>query len=62
MELAVNFSLRDGEVWASRHDSCATMMLGRDDEVLEAMRDFISQAEFAQRLLDKAAKAGGARN
>jgi hypothetical protein len=61
MELAVNFSLRDGEVWASRHDSRATMMLGQNDEVLEAMRDFIRQAEFAQRLLDKAAEARAAR-
>ena len=55
MELAVNFSLRDGEVWASRHDCRATMMLGRNDEVIAAMHDFIRQAEFAQRLLNKAA-------
>jgi hypothetical protein len=37
------------------------MMLGQNDEVLEAMRDFIRQAEFAQRLLDKAAEARAAR-
>lgn len=52
--LAVIFSFRDGEVWATRRDG-ATMMLGHHDDAIEAMQDFIRQAEFAQRLLNKAA-------
>jgi hypothetical protein len=53
----VIFSLRDGDVWASRHASHAPVMLGQHDQVIAAMHDFIRQAEFAQRLLNRAAKA-----
>ena len=59
--LAIIFSLRDGDVWASRNDGRPPMMLGPNDEVVRAMDDFIRQAEFAQRLLNKAAKARDAR-
>jgi hypothetical protein len=37
------------------------MMLGRHDDVIEAMQDFIRQADFAQRLLNKAANDRAAR-
>ena len=53
--LAVIFSLRDGDVWASRFGGCPPTMLGPHDQVIEAMHDFIGQADFAQRLFDKAA-------
>ena len=50
----VIFSLRDGDVWASRSSNHLPLILGPHDEVVEAMHDFIRQAEFAQRLLNKA--------
>jgi len=55
--LAVIFSLRDGDVWASRPDGHPAMLLGPHDEVVAAMDDFIRQDDFAQRLFDKAANS-----
>lgn len=60
--LEVIFSLTDGDVWVSRHDGCPPTMIGRHDRVIEAMHDFIRQAEFAQRLMNRAAKRGDARS
>jgi len=54
--LAVIFSLREGEVWASRLDGRPPVLLGPHDQVVEAMDDFIRQGDFAERLLNKAAK------
>ena len=53
---SVIFSLRDGEVWASRLDDRPPMLLGPHDDVVQAMGDFIRQGEFAERLLNTAAR------
>jgi len=54
--LSLIFSLKDGDVWASRLDGGPPTMLGLHDEVVQAMNEFIKQAEFAERLFDKAAR------
>lgn len=59
--LEVIFSLTNGDVWVSRHDGGPPTMIGCHDQVIEAMHDFIKQAEFAQRLMNRAAKGGDAR-
>ena len=53
---AVIFSLREGDVWASRLDGRPPILLGPHDQVVEAMDEFIRQGDFAERLLNKAAK------
>ena len=59
--LALIFSLKDGDVWASRLDGRPPMLLGPHDEVVQAMDDFLKQSEFAQRLLNRAANDRDAR-
>jgi hypothetical protein len=59
--LALIFSLKDGDVWASRLDGRPPLLLGPYDEVIAAMHDFIGQADFAERLLNKAASNKDAR-
>jgi len=46
------FSLRAGEVWASWHERDAEVKLGDLSGVVEMMRDFVRQTEFAERLLE----------
>jgi hypothetical protein len=41
------FSLRDGQVWASWHGHSSPVHLGRQDYVLEMMRDFLDQTTLA---------------
>ena len=45
------FSLRKGEVWASWYEHDAEVKLGDLPEVVDMMRDFVRQTEFAERLL-----------
>jgi hypothetical protein len=54
--LELIFSLRNGEVWFSRLDDRTPILLGPHDGVTAAMQDFIHQGEFAERLLNKAAR------
>ena len=48
--------LVDDELTRGRLDDRPPMLLGPHDEVVRAMDEFIRQAEFAQRLLNKAAR------
>lgn len=45
------FSLRHGEVWASWRGRDGEVKLGELSEVVDMMRDFIRQTEFAEELL-----------
>ena len=47
----VIFSQRGGHVWVSWSTKSSTVNLGAADEVSEMMRDYLAQADVAERLL-----------
>ena len=50
----VILSLEDGIVWASWSGTHAKVELGRCDNVIEMMSDFVKQCEVAERLFGEA--------
>ena len=52
------FSLEDGIVWASWSGTHAKVELGRCDNVIEMMSDFLKQCEVAERLTVEARPRG----
>jgi hypothetical protein len=53
---SVIFSLRDGQAWASWHESHSWVPLGQDDHVAEMMEDFLAQRKLGKRLANHSVK------